>query len=111
MDETNKKPLLDSLVDSKELQILKTIIPYLPDLQQKRFAMTIRFIEFIKTTELFEQANRTYTQELHACSGESGQERMTKMLYAIKELCNKQEQEQIDMLLNIFEVSNEFGYF
>lgn len=111
MEDANKRTLLDSLVDSKELQILKTIIPYLHEAQQKNFAMAVRFIEFMKTTELFDQNNGESHQELQACSGETEQERMTKMLHAVKDLCSEQEQEQIDRIINMFEVSNEFGYF
>lgn len=105
MEETNNRPLLDSLVDSKELQILKTAIPYMQHPQQKQLAMTIRFIEFMKTTELFEETGNIYTQELKACSGESETQRLSKMLTAVKELCNENEKERIDMLLNVIEIS------
>lgn len=105
MENKTKRPLLDSMVDSKELQILKTIVPYLHESQQKNFAMAIRFIEFIKTTELFEKENTQFNQELQACSGESDYDRTTNMFQAVKSLCTKREQEQIDMILNILEMS------
>ena len=105
MEETNNRPLLDSLVDSKELQILKTMIPYMHQSQQKQLAMIIRFIELMKTTELFEQSENAYAQELKACSVESDTERLSKMLSAVKVFCSEQEKERIDMLLNVMEMS------
>lgn len=105
MEETTNRPLLDSYVDSRELQMLKTVIPFMQQPQQKQLAMAIRFIEFIKTTELFEEKETIYAQELQACSGESDGERLSKMLMAVKSLCTEQEKERIDMLLNVIEMS------
>lgn len=111
MENIDKRPFLDTYVDSKELQILKTIIPYLKESQQKNIAMTVRFIELIKTNELFDSTQSKQCQELQACACDTEQERMSKMFHAVKKLCNEREQEQIDMLLNILEVSDGFKYF
>ena len=106
MEDNIKRPLMDTLVDSKELQILKTVIPFMHESQQKKCAMAVRFIELMKTTALFEDGNQDFSQELKACSGESNQERMSKMLYAVKDLCSEQEKEQIDLLINFCEMSS-----
>lgn len=103
MDEYNNRPLMDELIKSRELQMLKTMIPYMHESQQKTLAMAVRFIEFIKTTALFEE-NTVFAQELQACSGESQQDRMRKMLIAIRDYCNDNEKEQIDMIINFYEV-------
>lgn len=111
MENNSKRPLMDSLVDSKELQMLKTLIPYMHESQQKTCAMAVRFIELIKTTALFDSTNNQFSQELQACSGESQQDRMMKMLNAIKTFCDEKEKEQIDMLLNFCEMSSSHETF
>ena len=40
MEETTTRPLLDTLIESRELQILKTVIPYMQESQQKNMAGT-----------------------------------------------------------------------
>lgn len=111
MENIDKRPLLDTYVDSKELQILKTIIPYLKESQQRNIAMMVRFIELIKTNELFDAANNNQCQELTACACDTEEERMVKMFQAVKQYCSTKEQEQIDMILNFIEVSDGFKYF
>ena len=108
MEENIKRPLMDTLVDSKELQILKTVIPYMHESQQKTWAMAIRFVELMKTTALFENGNQEFSQELQACSGESSHDRMSKMLTAIKDFCSENEKEQIDLILNFFEMASTY---
>lgn len=105
MEGTKKRPLMDTLVDSNELQILKAAIPYMHTSQQKQCALAVRFIELMKTTALFEQGNQLYAQELQACSVTSEQDRIIQMLTAIKDYCSESEKEQLDLLLNFFEMS------
>lgn len=103
MEENKKRPLIDSLIDTKELLILKSAVPYMDESQQKKFALAIRFIEFAKTIALFEE-NELYAQEIQACSSESAQERICHMLRSIKEYCSEVEKEQLETILNVLEV-------
>lgn len=105
MNDDSEKTLLDTLIDSRELRILKTAVPYLKTEQQKQFSMIIKLIELQKTAALF-HTDRKNSSGLQACAGESEYERTVKMLGAVRELCTPKEQEMIDMFLNFYEISS-----
>lgn len=111
MEDANTRPLLDTLIESRELQILKTMVPYLHESQQKTMAMVIKLMEFQKTAALFDSSQESYSEELHACSGESDMERMTKMLGALRGFCSEKELENIDMILNFMEMTANYDLF
>lgn len=111
MNETIEKPLLDTLIESRELQIMKTMVPYMCKEQQKKISMIIKLIELQKTVSLFNSDNPEYTQELHACASVSESERITMMLSAIRTYCTEKERETIDTLLSFFEMSNSYESF
>lgn len=108
MEETTTRPLLDTLIESRELQILKTVIPYMQESQQKNMAILIKFMELQKTAALFDAPDDDASQELHACAGESDTERLSKMLQAIRGFFSEKEAENIDMILNFLDMST--GY-
>ncbi len=107
--ETQERPLLDSLIESRELTILKTMVPYMHEDQQKKMAMIIKLIEFQKTAALFESGSADQMQELHACGAQSDTERYSQMLTAIRGYCTPKEQETIDTVLSFFEMSASYG--
>ena len=102
MEELNKQPLIDSLIDTKEILMLKAAVPYLHENQQKKCAMAIRFIEFAKTLALFEED--IFAQELQTCSADTNHDRFCNILRAIKDYCTAEEKEQIDTLIQVLEV-------
>ena len=105
MTETIEKPLLDTLIENRQLQILKTAVPYMPENQQRKLSMLIKLIEFQKTALLFDESSSGFSRELHACACVSDGERISKMLGAIRRFCTEKEQESIDMILNFYEMS------
>ena len=105
MTETVEKPLLDSLIESRQLQILKTVVPYMHENQQKKLSMLIKLIEFQKTASLFDENSSAFSKELHACAYVSDSERISGMLGAIRKYCTEKEQENIDMILSFYEMS------
>ena len=107
--ETQERPLLDALIESRELTILKTMVPYMHEEQQKKMAMLIKLIELQKTASLFGNNASVPVQELHACSAQSDTERYSQMLAAIRGYCYPKEQELIDTLLGFFEMSASYG--
>ena len=54
MDDELKPTLFDEQLQSKELQILKTSIPYLQEPQQKNLAIFAKILELQKTIHFFE---------------------------------------------------------
>lgn len=105
MTESTEKPLLDSLIESRQLQMLKTIVPYMHESQQKKISMLIKLIEFQKTASLFDESSSGFSQELHTCACISDNERISGMLNAMRKYCTEKEQESIDMILNFYEMS------
>ena len=53
MDDELKPTLFDEQLQSKELQILKTSIPYLQEPQQKNLAIFAKILELQKTIHIF----------------------------------------------------------
>ncbi len=104
-------PLLDSLIQNRPIQMLKAIIPYLYEPQQRMVSMTVKMIELQRTVQLFNSAPEMQAQELYSCTNESPSERTHQILNALREYCTPQEQDQIDMLLNILDITSVTGIF
>ena len=105
--ETNL-PVLDTLIQSRELQMLKAVVPYLQESRQKMFSMAIKMIELQRTMQLFDAESEMQAEELHICSNESESERMRHMLNALREYCTPKEQETIDTIINFFDMFSSY---
>lgn len=103
-EKEHSQPVLDALIQSRQLQMLKAIVPYIYEPQQKTISVMIKMIELQKTMQLFEGEPSMQAQELHICSNDSPSERTCHMLNALREFCTPQEQENIDMFLNFFDM-------
>ena len=53
MDSEYKPTFFDSQLQNHQLQIMKTMIPYLSASQQRPFALLIKYMELQKTAQLF----------------------------------------------------------
>lgn len=104
----NNQPVLDSLIQSRPLQMLKTIVPYMNEPQQRTVSLMIRMIELQKTMQLFDGESASQAAELHICSNESPTERTCHMLNALREFCTPQEQENIDLFINFFDMFSSY---
>ena len=108
MSETN--PLFtpyDEMTQTKELQIIKSFIPYLPSGQQRQFSMLIQYIQMINCMIIFSESNQT----LAAAEANDPAGRRTAMLNAVKKFCTPKEQETIDTLLSIFSILDNHELF
>ena len=76
MDDELKPTLFDEQLQSKELQILKTSIPYLQEPQQKNLAIFAKILELQKTIHFFENDSSS----LNICSMENPEENVVNML-------------------------------
>lgn len=97
-------PVLDTLIQSRELQMMKTVIPYIEPQQQKMFSMIIKLMELQKTMQLFDSEDQLETAQLRICSAENTSERMFQMLNALRKYCTPKEQENIDLFINFFDM-------
>lgn len=104
-------PVLDTLIQNRPIQMLKAIVPYLYEPQQRMVSMMVRMIELQRTMQLFDAAPEMQAQELRICSNESPTERTHQILNVLREYCTPQERDQIDMLLNILDITSVTGIF
>ena len=98
-------PVLDTLIQNRPIQMLKAIVPYLYEPQQRMVSMMVRMIEL----QLFDAAPEMQAQELRICSNESPTERTHQILNVLREYCTPQERDQIDMILNLLDITSVTG--
>lgn len=104
-------PVLDTLIQNRPIQMLKAIVPYLYEPQQRMVSMMVRMIELQRTMQLFDAAPEMQAQELRICSNESPTERTHQILNVLREYCTPQERDQIDMILNLLDLTSVTGIF
>ena len=102
-------PVLDTLIQNRPIQMLKAIVPYLYEPQQRMVSMMVRMIELQRTMQLFDAAPEMQAQELWICSNESPTERTHQILNVLREYCTPQERDQIDMILNLLDITSVTG--
>ena len=102
-------PALDTLIQNRPIQMLKAIVPYLYEPQQRMVSMMVRMIELQRTMQLFDAAPEMQAQELRICSNESPTERTHQILNVLREYCTPQERDQIDMILNLLDITSVTG--
>lgn len=97
MDEQNMFTPFDEMVQTKELQMLKTLIPYLPSQKQKQIIYLINYLQFKNAMQVIENPPAS----LCAAEVGSGNETLTAVLNALKKYCSPKEQETIDTITNL----------
>jgi hypothetical protein len=87
----------DHMTQTKELQMLKTVVPYMKGAQKKQFALLIKYMELQNTAHLFSQEDKV----LSMCSvGEDGNSTVA-LLNDLRQFCSAKEQETLDMMVNM----------
>lgn len=104
MDSEYKPTFFDSQLQTHQLQIMKTMIPYLSAGQQRPFALLIKYMELQKTAQLF--SNDALT--IQEVGNQSPQERMFQMLTDISEQCTPGEKENIENFLNMYQMLSAY---
>ena len=104
MDDELKPTLFDEQLQSKELQILKTSIPYLQEPQQKNLAIFAKILELQKTIHFFENDSSS----LNIRSMENPEENVVNMLNDIRPYCNEKEAENLDSFINMFQLFSAY---
>ncbi len=98
----------DQLTQSREIQMMKTMIPYLKNSQKKQFAILIKYMELQNTAKLFAKED----QLISICSLPEEENNMIAMLNELRKFCTPKEAETIDNLTNILSVLETYdSYF
>ena len=83
-NETSTFTPFDYMTQTRELQMLKTIL--------------IKYMELQNTVQVFSQDDKVMSM----CSVDEGSNNMVAMLNDLRAFCTSKEQETIDMLANMF---------
>lgn len=95
--EENAPTSFDSMTQTRQLQMLKTIIPYMKGDQKKQFAVLIKYMELQNTIQVFSQEDKV----LSMCSVNEGENNTLAMLGELRKFCSDKELETLDMLTNM----------
>lgn len=88
----------DYMTQSRQLQMLKTMLPYMRESQKKQFAILIKYMELQNTIQVFSQEDKV----LSMCSVAEEQNTTLALLNDLRQFCTEKEQETLDMLVNLF---------
>ncbi len=100
MEEQKNYTQYDEMMQTREVQMLKTMVPFLANDMQLKMAMIIQYLEIRNTMSLFTSGKNA----LSACQVPEGTDRRSAMLQALKAYCSPKEKETIDMMINLFSV-------
>lgn len=88
----------DNMTHTREIQMLKTALPYIKGAQKKQFAILIKYMEFQNTMNVFSQEDKVMSM----CSVDEADNSTLAMLNDLRQFCTEREKETIDMLTNMF---------
>ena len=97
----------DIETQSRNIQMLKTVIPYMDGPRQKNFAMIVKFLELRNVASLF----NAEPISLSMCSTDDPSEKRVQLLNDIKKFCTPAEQDSIDMMLTAFQMFSSYDTF
>ena len=99
MDEKTLFTPCDEITQTKELQMLKTIVPYLSKDKQRPLVMMISCMAMVNSMKVLSE-----TPALSVAETETPSDRRIAMLNALKKYFSPSEQETIDNILNVFSI-------
>ena len=98
--------IFDTLTQTREIQMLKTAIPYMKQAQKRQFAILIKYMELQKTAQLFSTSNNA---SISACELPDEERNSLNMLNDIRKYATPKEQEMIDTLTNLFSMMSLYS--
>ena len=90
----------DEAIQTRELQMLKTLVPYMGN-------ALIQYMEYQHALNVLNQSDN----QLAACSMPEGSNRTTTLLSELKQYCTSAEQEAIDNILNLLCIVENLDVF
>lgn len=89
----------DNAITSRQFQIIKSALPYIPVSEQKVISLFVKFQELKNTIRLFD-GNSEETMGICSVNGNTN-DNLAEMVNCIKPFCNDSEKEQLDFIYNI----------
>ena len=105
MDQDIAFTTFDQITQTREIQMLKTIVPYMKNEQKKQFAILIKYMELQNTAKIFAQDD----QIVSMCSLPEEENNTIAMLSELRKFCSPKEAETIDTLTNLLSVLETYG--
>ena len=87
----------DTLTQSREIQMLKTAIPYMQQSQKRQFAILIKYMELQRAIQVFSPG----AASLSACEIPPEENNSFNMLNELRKYANPRELELIDNFTNL----------
>jgi len=84
--------IFDTLTQSREIQMLKTAVPYIKQSQKRQFAILIKYLELQRAMQIFTPGTAT----LSACEIPEEQNNSLNMLTEMRKYATPKEQDMID---------------
>ena len=97
--------IFDTLTQSREIQMLKTAIPYMRQSQKRQFAILIKYMELQRAIQVFSPGNASLT----ACELPAEENNSLNMLNAMRKYASPKEQEMIDNFTNLFSMMSLYS--
>lgn len=107
MDQEQYLTDYDGLVQTRELQMMKAMLPFVNVRSQMPLAILIQSIEFRNTMKMFQNN----ANALAACTVTDDTERRNGILQTLRRFCTPKERETIDTLMNIMFVMENYENF
>ncbi|MCM1282195.1 MAG: hypothetical protein NC180_11225 [Muribaculaceae bacterium] len=98
MEEINTANAYDEMIGTRDVQILKSIVPFLDYTARRQAALLIQYLEFKQMRNVFSSRESS----MAACAIPETPDRRSAILGAIRQHCTPKEQETIDTILNLF---------
>lgn len=98
MDNETQLTTFDQMTQSRQLQMLKTMIPYMKNQRQMRLAVLIKYLELQNTIQIFSKEENVVSM----CSLPENEDHMIAMLTDLRKFCTEKEQETLDMVANMW---------
>lgn len=101
--ELNLTPF-DHMTQTRELQMLKTAVPYMKGAQKKQFAILIKYMELQNTLQVFSQEEKVMSM----CSVDEENNNFMSMLNDMRCFFTEKEQETLDSILNMISMMETY---
>lgn len=98
MDNETQLTTFDQMTQSRQLQMLKTMIPYMKNQRQMRLAVLIKYLELQNTIQVFSKEENVVSM----CSLPENEDYRIAMLTDLRKFCTEKEQETLDMVANMW---------
>lgn len=88
---------IDQIANRNHLQVIKSVIPYLPPSEQRMIACYIKMLELNNVARFF----RHQPCQLQSCATDRAPVHLPDMLNDIRNYCDENEQKMIDQMTNL----------